>query len=90
MEFFTEIILGIFVEGSLGFIDEGKAPRGLRIAVSAILIAVWLGLFGGLLYGAIIFGNPVLIAFAVLVTVGLTAWMICEIAKRLKQGRKKK
>ncbi|MBQ3003614.1 MAG: hypothetical protein IJD82_07775 [Clostridia bacterium] len=90
MEFFTEIVLIIFVEGSLGFIEEGKAPRGLRITVAAILIAVWFGIFGGLIYGAITFGHPVLIAFAVLLSVGATAWMVYEMMGRAKKARKKK
>lgn len=90
MEFFTEIVLGIFVEGSLGFIEEGKAPRGLRITVAAILIAVWFGMFGSLIYGAIAFGHPVLIAFSVLLSVGATAWMAYEMMGRAKKARKKK
>lgn len=90
MEFFTEIILGVFVEGSLGFIEEGKAPRGLRITVAAILIAVWFGMFGGLIYGAIAFGHPVLIAFSVLLSVGATAWVVYEMMGRAKKARKKK
>lgn len=89
MEFFTEIILGIFVEGSLGFIEEGKAPRGLRIVIAAILVLVYVGLFGGLMYGAITTGHPVPIVIMSLITAGATALVVVAIAKQFKDKRRR-
>lgn len=89
MEFFTEIILGIFVEGSLGFIEEGKTPLGLRITVAAILVLVYVGLFGGLMYGAITTGHPVPIVIMSLITAGVTALVVVAIAKQFKDKRRR-
>lgn len=89
MEFFTEIILGIFVEGAIGLMGERKAPLGLRIVIAAILVLVYIGLFGGLMYGAITTGHPVPIVIMSLITAGVTALVVVAIAKQFKDKRRR-
>ncbi len=89
MEFFTEIILDVFVEGAIGWMGERKAPLGLRIVIAAVLVLVYVGLFGGLMYGAITTGHPVLIVIMSLITAGVTALVVVTIAKQFKDKRRR-
>lgn len=67
MDMILEVILEIVLEGSFELSTDRKVPLPVRILLAVILIALYLGFCGLLLYLGIRESEPVVIAIAVFV-----------------------
>ncbi len=90
MDFLLEFLLELVFEGSFELLSEKKAPLGLRIAIAAVMLLVYVGLFGLLMYVAISTKHPFVIIFVTAVTVGITVMFVIAIIKQFKKSKKRK
>jgi len=84
------LILDIFFEGSAELMGTKKVPLGLRIALAALLVLFYAGMFGLLMYVACSTGEVFVILFVTAVTVAITAMLVIAIIRQFKKAKEGK
>ena len=84
MELILEILFDLIVEGSLEAVGEKKVPLVLRILAAAVLLVVFGGLVGVLLYLGISEKNWIVAALGVVIAlmIGLAVWKTVKKHRR--------
>lgn len=84
MEMIFEILLDLIIDGSLQAVQDKKTPLFLRIAAAAVLLTVYGGFVGFILYLGIHNKNVLLIIFSI----GLLIFFGFGFLKAYKDRRK--
>jgi hypothetical protein len=84
MELILEILFDLIVEGSVEAVGEKKVPLVLRILAALVLIVVFGGLVGVLLYIGISEKNWIVTAFGAIIAVfiGTAVWKTVKKHRR--------
>ncbi|MBR4344007.1 MAG: hypothetical protein IKP88_15140 [Lachnospiraceae bacterium] len=84
MEIILEIIFEFIVEGSMGAVGDKKVPLAIRIVAAAVLIIIFGGLVGALLYIGISEKNWVVLALGVVIAIFVVIAIIQTVRKHRK------
>lgn len=85
MDDLLEFLLGVIVDGAAGDVDDRRAPLVVRALLTAVLLAVWLGLPLLMIGAGAGTGNRPLAVLGALFLAGAAA-----VAIRKLRGRKRK
>ena len=89
MEYVIEFLFELIFEGCLEAVGEKKVPLIIRILCAAVLLLVFVGIAGILLYTSIVNESGVLLAFTVFFILLIVFTLIYRINKiKKKRGKK--
>lgn len=89
MEYVIEFLFELIFEGCLEAVGEKKVPLIIRILCAAVLLLVFGGIAGILLYTSIVNESGVLLAFTVFFILLIVFTLIYRINKiKKKRGKK--
>ena len=89
MEYVIEFLFELIFEGCLEAVGEKKVPLIIRILCAAVLLLVFGGIAGILLYTSIVDESGVLLAFTVFFILLIVFTLIYRINKiKKKRGKK--
>lgn len=87
MDVILEIVLEVILEGAVDLSTDRKVPLPVRILLAAVLIALYLGLCGALLYLGIREDEPIVILIAVFIFLMCAVAVICKYRQMKKTRR---
>ena len=84
-----ELVLELVVEGAIGAARSKGLPAPVRLALAGILLLLFLGMVGLVLWAGIGSGNGKLVLLGIVLAAGFAAWLVSRI-RRLEKGRRRK
>lgn len=76
-----EVVLEIVLDGVVSAAESKRVPMPIRIGLIALLVVLWLGVVGLVLWAGIDSGSVLLILLGALLFFGAAVWGIYKIRK---------